>query len=280
MLTRKATRSGLPDLRDYFRETWHFRTFALRWSAADVKARNFETAFGRAWHVINPLLFGLIYFIFVGILSGGGLDSISMLAAIIGNLYLWLFFSSIINSSIGAIQSGAGGILIQSAIPRIVIPIASTITSTNLFMRSLIAYVPIHLVSERGLHIEMLYIPLIVVLTGLFGFGLSLLLATLNVYARDVSRLVPHVLRLWLYLSPVIWLYTRVLGESSLDQFARLNPLYPAMTAWTIALGGHIDPSGPRILEQIGIFSLWTFAVLAPSVLIFISKEDEFAIRN
>ena len=131
MITRKATRSGLPDLRDYFRETWRFRTFALRWSAADVKARNFETAFGRAWHVINPLLFGLIYFIFVGILSGGGLDSISMLAAIIGNLYLWLFFSSIINSSIGAIQSGAGGILIQSAIPRIVIPIASTITSTN-----------------------------------------------------------------------------------------------------------------------------------------------------
>ncbi len=279
-ITRKATRSGLPILSDYFRETWRFRVFAWRWSLADIKARNFETFLGRVWHVINPLLFGLIYFVFVGILSGGGLDSISYLAAIVGNLYAWLFFSQIVTLAMAAVQSGPGGILGQSAIPRIVVPIASTITSTNLFFRSLIAYVFMHLIASRGLHIEMLLAPIIIILICMFGFGFALIFATLNVYVRDVSRLIPHFLRLWLYLSPVIWEYTRVLGDGSLNQIARLNPFYSGVTAWTISLGGTLDPDGPKIWEQIGVFSIWSVAIFFIGIFVFISKEDEFAIRN
>ena len=70
-ITRKATRSGIPNLRQYFAELWRYRAFAYYWAKADVKARNFETFLGRLWHYINPVLFGLIYFVFVGIISGG-----------------------------------------------------------------------------------------------------------------------------------------------------------------------------------------------------------------
>ena len=110
-ITRRATRSGLPQLSVYFSEAWRFRTFAWRWSLADVKARNFETFLGRIWHIINPLLFGLIYFIFVGIIAGGGVGSISFLGAIVGNLYAFLFFNMIVTMAIATVQSGAGGIL-------------------------------------------------------------------------------------------------------------------------------------------------------------------------
>jgi len=102
-------------------------------------------------------------------------------------------------------------------------------------------------------------------------------LAVLNVYFRDISRLLPHVLRLWLYMSPVVWEYTRVLDNGS---FARLNPMYPAMTAWTIALGGTMDPAGPGLLSQLALFTLWTAVVLLGGFFFFVSREDEFAIRN
>ena len=279
-ITRRATRSGLPVLADYFQETWRFRTFAWHWSLADVKAKNFETFLGRLWHIINPLLFGLIYFIFVGIVSGRGLDSISLLAAIVGNLYAWLYFSSIVTSSIAAVQSGAGGVSGQSGIPKIVAPIASLLTATNLFLRSLIAYMIMHLIAQRGVHIEMLLAPVVMILIGMLGFGSALILATLNVYLRDVSRLIPHILRLVMYLSPVIWEYTRVLGDGSLNFLARLNPFFSGITAWTISLGGTLDPDGPKIFEQIGVFSIWAVVIFCAGILIFISKEDEFAIRN
>ena len=279
-ITRKATRTGLPVLTDYFREAWRYRVFAWRWSLADVKARNFETVLGRLWHVINPLLFGLIYFIFVGIVSGRGLDSVELLAAIVGNLYAWLYFSSIVTSSIAAVQSGAGGVSGQSSMPKIVAPIASLMTASNLFLRSLIAYAVMHLIAQRGLHIEMLLAPVIMFLIGIFGFGCALILATLNVYMRDISRLIPHVLRLVMYLSPIIWEYTRVLGEGSLNSLARMNPFFSCITAWTISLGGTLDKSGPGIFQQIGVFSIWAVVVFCAGVLIFISKEDEFAIRN
>lgn len=279
ILTRRAGRLGLPPLDVYFKEAFHYRTFAYYWSKADIKARNFETFLGRAWLILNPFLFGLIYFVFVGIIGGGGLGSTERLAFIVGNLYVWTFFSSTISNGAGSIQGGAGGILAQSAIPRIILPFASTLTSTQLFLRSMLAYIPLHVIGERGLHIEMLWLPVLVVLTGLFGFGLSLVFAVANVYFRDTSRLLPHALRLWLYLSPAIWAYTRVAGDSTLETLARANPGYALMTAWTIALGGPLADS-PSLASQVLITGAWALAVIAVGFVIFVSREDDFVVRN
>jgi len=279
-LVRRATRSGLPPLGNYLRETYRFRTFALRWSAGERKALHFETFLGRVWHFLNPFIFGLIYFVFVGILSAGGGRGISRLAFIVSNLYVWLFFTTIISSAVNSVKSGGGGVLANSSIPRVIIPIASTVTAANYFIRSIITYIPLHLLAKRGLHVEMLAIPLLIILTCLFGFGLGLIFATLNVYIRDVSRLLPHFLRLWLYLSPGIWEYTRVLGDGTIQAFARLNPMFSGMTSWTLALGGSLDPTGPTILGQLGIFAIWSVAMAIAGFLFFVSREDEFAVRN
>lgn len=279
-ISRQATKSGLPQLGHYLSEAYRYRTFAFYWSKADIKARNFETALGRLWHFLNPLLFGLIYFIFVGIISGGGLNSTERLAFIVGNLYVWTFFSSTINLGVGSVQSDAGGVAAQSAIPRVILPVASTLTAGNLFIRSLIAYLPLHILGSRGLHWEMLWFPVLVLVTGAFGFGLSLIFAVANVYFRDVSRLLPHLLRLWLYLSPAIWPYTRVLGEGTLKSLARVNPMFDGMTAWTIALGGPLTDVGPDIGSSVARLSIWSAAALLIGFLVFVSREDDFAVRN
>lgn len=279
LITRRAGRLGLPPLGNYFAEAWHYRVFAYHWSKADLKSRNFETLLGRVWLVLNPFLYGLIYFIFIGIIGQGGLGSAVQLAFIVGNLYIWAYFSGTISNGAGSIQGGAGGILAQSAIPRIILPFASSLTSAQLFFRSMLAYVPLHILANRGLHVEMLWIPVLVVLTGLFGFGLALFMAVLNVYFRDVSRLLPHMLRLWLYLSPAIWVYTTVGGDTTLDTLARLNPAYSMMTAWTIALGGPLAET-PDITSQILITGAWAVAMVVIGFVIFVSREDDFVVRN
>ena len=281
LIVRKATRSGLPPLQDYLREAYRFRTFALYWSKGELKSRNFDTLLGRLWHFLNPFLFGLIYFVFVGILTGGGLDSTSRLAFMVFNLYVWtLLISQIIVTSVNTVRNGGGGVLANSAIPRVVIPAASSISALNLFIRSLIAYIPLHLIASRGIRIEFLWIPVLLVLTFLFAFGIALIAATINIYLRDVSRFLPHFLRLWLYLSPAIWEYQRALESGTVYFLARLNPTYSLFSAWTMALGSPEIVDGPSIARQVAIFSLWAIPTAIVGFLIFVSREDEFAIRN
>lgn len=279
-ITRRATRTGLPPLGQYLSEAWRYRTFAVYWSRAEIKSRNFETSLGRLWHFLNPLLFGLIYFIFIGIISGGGLDNTSRLGFIVANLYAWTYFSTIITTGMGSVHGGGGGVTGQSAIPRVVLPFASTLTAANLFLRSLIAYIPIHILADRGLHWGQLLLPVMVVITGMFGLGLALVFAVLNVYFRDVSRLIPHFLRLWLYLSPALWAYTRLFDQGLVETVAQLNPMYWGMTAWTMTYGGPLSAEGPSYGMALLIFTACAVATLVIGFFTFISREDEFAVRN
>lgn len=276
-LSRRATRSGVPPLGHYLSEAFRYRTFAVYWSRADIKARNFETVLGRLWHYLNPLLFGLIYFVFIGILSGD-MGRVDRLAFIVGNLYVWTYFATVITAGMGSVQGGGGGITAQTAIPRVVLPFAAALTAANLFLRSLIAYVPIHFIADRGLHWEMLGLPLLMLLTVVFGFGLSLLFAVANVYVRDISRLMPHFLRLWMYLSPTIWAYTLTAGEGTLDTLAKLNPMYWGMSGWTIGFGGSLI-GRPSYWMTIAVFGAIAIGALVFGFLTFVSREDEFAIR-
>ena len=128
----------------------------------------------------------------------------------------------------------------------------------------------------------MLWIPLLVVLTALFGFGISLIFAVVNVYIRDISRLLPHLTRLWMYLSPVIWAYTRIFAPDVPDavrRWAEVNPMFSGMAAWTMALGGVRAPE-PTMASQVLIFAGWAVAAGVIGFLFFVSREDEFAIRG
>jgi teichoic acid transport system permease protein len=120
----------------------------------------------------------------------------------------------------------------------------------------------------------------LIVLTGVFGFGIALLLAVLDVYVRDTSRLVPHFLRLWLYLSPAIWVYTRLDSHGVIGTIAKFNPMYWGMTAWTMAFGGSLNPEGPTFGMAMLIFTSCAALTLLIGFFTFVSREDEFAIRN
>jgi ABC-type polysaccharide/polyol phosphate export permease len=120
----------------------------------------------------------------------------------------------------------------------------------------------------------------LVVITGMFGLGLAFLFAVLNVYFRDVSRLIPHFLRLWLYLSPALWGYTRLFDQGIVETLAQLNPMYWGMVTWTITFGGPLSSEGPSFGIALLIFTAWAVATLLIGFFTFVSREDEFAVRN
>src|SRR4051812_9467769 len=62
---------GLPPIRQYFREVWRRREFAVELSRTKLRAQHFDTAFGQLWLVLNPLLLAGVYFILIDIVRAG-----------------------------------------------------------------------------------------------------------------------------------------------------------------------------------------------------------------
>ena len=111
------------------------------------------------------------------------------------------------------------------------------------------------------------------------ALGLAMLMAVLNVYVRDVSRLLPHMLRLWMYLSPVIWEYTRI-SDSGAESLARFNPMYPVMATWTVAFGGRVEGSDFSMVTGVLVFGAVARRGSYYRFLGLCLREDDFAIRN
>lgn len=64
-------KAGLPPLKEYFKELWRRREFAIEMSRAQIRAQNSDTVFGVLWNVLNPLLLAVVYYLLVSVLSGG-----------------------------------------------------------------------------------------------------------------------------------------------------------------------------------------------------------------
>jgi teichoic acid transport system permease protein len=131
----------------------------------------------------------------------------------------------------------------------------------------------LHAVARGSWSWAMLLAPFFLATMILFGAGLAAVFATLQVYFRDTSSFLPYFLRIWLYLSPVIWFAEDV--PARLAAVMQFNPLFPMLGGWTDLL----------VRSEIPAFSVWLTA-LAWSVatfvlgsLFFMSREREFAVR-
>jgi teichoic acid transport system permease protein len=108
---------------------------------------------------------------------------------------------------------------------------------------------------------------------GLTGFGLALFFATMNVYFRDTNKLLSYMLRIWLYLSPVLWLPDMLHGWHRIAIY--LNPLGPVLSANSEVWIHGEAPTASYILAAIG----WAFGSIILGGYFFASRERDFAVR-
>ena len=112
-----------------------------------------------------------------------------------------------------------------------------------------------------------------VALVAISGFGLALLFATMNVYFRDTSKLMTYGARMWLYLSPVLWMPDMIHGWHRILIWA--NPLGPILTITNSVWIKGENPSWTLWLGATG----WAFGLLLIGGYFFVSRERDFAVR-
>ncbi|MDJ0768358.1 MAG: ABC transporter permease [Ilumatobacter sp.] len=264
-------RAGLPPIRPYASALWTRRRFAFEMARSGRRARHVDSLFGQVWNLLNPLLLALVYWFLITIIRGssGGIDGI---VALISGLFAFFYSREVMASGAGSVVGG-GGLLLNSAFPRLLLPLSALFNAMMSHRAQLIvlAVLVVAVGFPIGPHLLWL-VPILVIQTAI-STGLMLLLAVLTVYFRDTSSLLSYVLRIWLYLSPVLYRPSEV--PSGARPWTHLNPLFDIIGAWQRVVVDGLAPQATDLLVSVG----WSVVVLTTGVVLFLSKEREFAVR-
>jgi len=190
-------------LRGHLRELWEYRELLRNLVVRDLKVRYKNSALGIAWSWLNPLLMMLVYTIlFTVFLDRDNVPHYSVF--ILSGLLPWNLFTDSIVQSTGSIV-GNGHLIKKVYFPREVLPIAVVISNLVNFLISLPVFFLIALLSGASLSLWALLLPVTILVQLMFTVGLSLILATLNVFYRDTQHILGVLTLAWFFLTPVFY---------------------------------------------------------------------------
>ena len=263
---------GLPPLGSYVRELWRRREFAVELARTKLREQNFDTAFGQLWLVLNPLLMALVYFILVDILRASDSRNSEFFAHLVAGLFLFQIVQNSMTVGVRSVTKG-GRLILNSAFPRALLPLSAVITAFMRFLPTMVIYIPIHIASGLPVNANLLWCVPIVALFLLTASGLAMLVAAAQVYFRDLSNFLPYALRIWLYVSPVLY-YTDEVPQRY-KWILDINPVAGLLTAWSDVLNAGNPPEAAAMLQG----AAWGVGIFIAAGLFFLSREREFAVR-
>ena len=191
-------------LADSLRELLDYRELLWTMVLRDLKVRYKQTVIGIAWAILQPLTMMAIFSVIFGRLANIPSDGLPYPIFVFSGLLAWnLFSSSVSSASISLV--GAGSLVSKVYFPRLIIPLSSIGVVMIDFLIGLALLFLMMFYYGLSPSLTILIVP--VCLIGLFAFslGLGTWLAALTVSYRDFRFVVPFMLQLWMYLSPVIY---------------------------------------------------------------------------
>jgi lipopolysaccharide transport system permease protein len=214
--------------------------YFLAWR--DIVVRYKQTIIGVAWALIRPALTMLIFVAFrrmVGLPASDVPEPILVFAAVLP----WQFFSSALTESSGSLLGNAN-LISKVYFPRLIIPCAAVVTSLADFLITLglLACLMLWYGFMPGWQVAVL--PLFVLLTLGLSMGVGLLLAALNVEFRDFRYIIPFIIQLGLFISPIAF-STSDVPENWRTLYA-LNPMVGIIDGFRWSLLGGMTPLDPQ----------------------------------
>lgn len=254
----------------YWRDLWHYRELMSFLAWRDLAVRYKQTAIGVAWAILRPALTLLVFVAFrrmAGLQQSAVPDVVLVLAAVLP----WQFFASALSES-SASLIGNTGLISKVYFPRLIIPIAAIATAFADFIVTLVLLAVLMAWYGVAPDVRLLALPAFMLLAGVLSLGLGLLLAALSVTYRDFRYVVPFVVQMGLFVSPVAFASSQV-PERWRALYA-LNPLAGIIDGFRWSILGGRTPLDLRFLVSSVLIAL---VALALGTWYFRKMERSFA---
>ena len=250
-------------------DLWLYRDLLGILALRDIKVRYKQTVLGILWAVIQPLFMMIVFTLFFGRLAGIPSDGIPYPLFAYAGLLPWTFFSNALNSS-GNSLVGNSSLITKVYFPRMVIPIAAAGSALMDFIIAFGLLVLLMLYYGVGFSPSIVMLPTLTILTALLAVGLGMWLSALNVKYRDVRYILPFIIQLWLFATPII--YPSSLVPDKWRWLLMMNPLTGLIEGFRSAIFGR-----PFDLMSLGVSIFIVPVVLICSAYYFRQMERGFA---
>jgi len=256
------------------RAVWEYRELLYFLVWRDVKVRYKQTALGVAWIILQPVISTVVFsLLFGGLLkvpSGDAPYPVFSLAALLP----WTYFSTSLTRSSTSLV-GSAHLITKVYFPRLIIPISGVLSGLVDFAISFLVLIGLMVYYGLAPTPLVLLLPAFLLLAILTALGFGLWLSALNVRYRDVNYLVPFLVQIWMYATPVIYATTFI--PERFRFLLTLNPMTGVVEGFRWALLGNrladAQPPGPLFAVSVAI----SFLVLVTGLIFFRRTERTFA---
>jgi len=207
------------------RELWCYRELFWMLAWRNIIARYKQTFVGVAWALARPLTTMLAFSVIFGrVAKLSGLPGVPYPLLVFSGVLIWQFFAGMISGGCDALV-GNRGLVVKVYFPRVIIPVSGVVVCMVDFLLASAVFLGLYLWFCRAvLSWRMLLAPLALVPLLTCALGIIFLLSALNVRYRDFRHIVPFLLQLGLFVSPVG--YTGAAIPGNWRTAAWINPVY------------------------------------------------------
>jgi teichoic acid transport system permease protein len=219
-----AARYGLsvsgarPSLPEYLRQLWGRRYFITAFATAKLTAQYSQAKLGQIWQIMTPLLNATVYYFIFGVLLGTSHGVPDFIPFLVTGVFIWTYTSQSISVGTRAI-SGNVGLVRALHFPRASLPLSFVLQQLQQLLFSMCALVAILVAFGQYPRLNWLLALPALFLQSVFCAGLSMVVARWGAKTPDIAQLIPFILRVWMYLSGVMWSATRITSGGRLPHW-------------------------------------------------------------
>ena len=257
--------------RDYWKNMWARRELLYFLARKDLLVRYRQTLIGIGWVVIRPFLTMVVFTVIFGSIAKLDSQGLPYGFIVFAGILPWYLFASILGETSNCLLANTG-LLTKIYFPRLIFPASIFITCLVDFSVSFLLLLCMMAWYHLPLSWEIVFLPIFVITPAFFALGLGMMMATLNVRYRDFQQLIPFILQLGIYISPVG--YLNQLVPKHFELVYSLNPMAGIINGFRWCLiPNAITPYWPGV-----IFScIVSVLILYLGIKVFRSAEARFA---
>lgn len=253
-----------------WRELWEAREIFYRFGVRDIVLRYRQTAIGVAWVVLQPLVTAAIFAIVFGRVAGLPTGGVPYFLFAFAGTAAWTVFSGVLTRAAPSLVANQA-LVSKVFFPRVVVPLSTMLSVLLDFAVSLVLFAVLLVINDVNPGWAVLGLPLWTLCALALGSGLGLAASAIMVKFRDVQYVLPWLVQVLMYATPVAYSLDAV--PAGLSWWFEANPLTWLMECFRWSMLG---TPAPPVWQVAGLLAASAVAVVG-GLLVFQRREREFA---
>jgi len=248
-------------LRHLFRELWHYRELFLSFMERDLKVRYKQTFLGVTWVLLYPILFTGIFSVIFGHVAKMPNNDLPYPLFYLAALVPWQCFANGLSQASTSLEASSG-LISKIYFPRIIVP-ASVLSSTIIdFVIGWVLFNSVAISWGYWTWQFIMFTPVLLTLQLATALGVGLTLSVLNAQFRDIRYVIPFLIQLGMFVTPVIFPISRL--PEWLLWGTWINPMAGIIEAYRALLSGTYIPYQLLAINTVVaalylLFGIWFF---------------------